>query len=115
MSERLVASTGEEIAGLVVWARTAGARLRGVMGRELESGVAFILTPAYQVHTFFLRNPLDIALCDPDWKVLWVRRSMPPNRLSAWRTRGRYAIEMRAGSMPAAVQVGAELALVHVE
>jgi uncharacterized membrane protein (UPF0127 family) len=85
------------------------------LGRELEPGDAFILTPAYQVHTFFLREPIDVALCDPDWKVLWVRRSMPPNRLSAWRTRGRYAIEMKAGCLPESVMVGSELALVHVE
>lgn len=88
--------------------------MRGLLGRpELGAGTALVLMPASQVHTFFLRRPLDVALCDADLRVLWVRRSMPPNRLSAWRPKARYAIEMRAGSLPEWVEPGTTLVIVE--
>ena len=89
--------------------------MRGLVGRELEPGVALVLSPAYQVHTFLMSESIDVALCDRDWRVLWLRRAMPPNRLSAWRTRGRFAVEMNAGSFPPDVVVGEVLRLVDVE
>ena len=85
------------------------------MGTDLEPGAALILSPAYQIHTFLMPEPIDVALCDRDWKVLWVRRGMPPNRLSAWRTRGRFAVEMKAHSFPDEVVLGSQLRLVDVE
>jgi uncharacterized protein len=88
--------------------------MRGLLGRrELEPNVALVLTPASQVHTFFMRHPLDVALCDASLRVLWVRRSMPPNRVSAIRLRARYAIEMRAGSMPGWLEPDTRLSTVE--
>jgi uncharacterized protein len=88
--------------------------MRGLIRQpELEPACALVLTPASQVHTFFLRSPLDVALCDADLRVLWVRTSMPPNRLSAWRAKARYAIEMRGGSMPGWVEPDTQLLIVE--
>jgi uncharacterized membrane protein (UPF0127 family) len=88
--------------------------MRGLLGEpELEPYVALVLVPASQVHTFFLRHPLDVALCDADLRVIWVRRSMPPHRLSALRLKARYAIEMRAGSMPRWVEPETQLLIVE--
>lgn len=72
-----------------------------------------MLTPASQVHTFLLGRPLDVVLCDADLRVLWVRHSMPPNRLSAWRLKARYAIEMQAGCLPEWVEPGTTLMIVE--
>ena len=115
MPQRLEDSTGEVIASSVEWARSARARLRGLVGRELEPDFALILSPAYQVHTFFMKEPIDVALCDRDWSVLWVRRSMPPRRIGAWRTLGRFGVETKSGGLPASVVEGSRLRLVDVE
>jgi uncharacterized membrane protein (UPF0127 family) len=88
--------------------------MRGLLGEaELEPDVAFVLAPASQVHTFFLQHALDVALCDGDLRVIWVRRSMPPNRLSTLRLKARYAIEMRAGSMPEWIEPDTQLLIVE--
>lgn len=115
MSQRLEAPTGEVIATSVGWARSARSRLRGLARREVEPDHALILSPAYQVHTFFMREPIDVALCDREWNVLWVRRAMPPRRIGAWRTLGRYAVETKAGAFPASIVEGSKLRLVEVE
>jgi uncharacterized membrane protein (UPF0127 family) len=88
--------------------------MRGLLGEpELEPDVALVLAPASQVHTFFMSHPLDVALCDAEFRVLWVRRAMPPNRFSAIRRRARFAIEMRAGAMPGWVEPDVRLLVVE--
>jgi hypothetical protein len=88
--------------------------MKGLIGRpELEPGTALVISPATQVHSFLLRYPIDVALCDAEWRVLWIGRSMSRNRLSPWRRKSRYAVEMRAGSLPEWLDAGARLSIVE--
>jgi uncharacterized protein len=107
--ERLTSADGSFV-GNIEWARSPWARLRGLLGRgELEADVAFVLCPAYQVHTFFLGRQIDVALCSAEWQVLWVRKRMPVNRISALLPSAHFAIEMHAGCMPGWLEEGSRL------
>lgn len=64
----------------MMFACTALARLRGLLGRCRFSG-ALMLTPCQSVHTFGMRAPIDVAFVARDGTVLETRRSVPPNRV----------------------------------
>jgi len=69
------------------------------MGRaELLPGEAFVITPAAQVHTFFVRAPIDVLFCDGDWNVMHVVSPMARRRVSRWVRGTRFVVELRAGS-----------------
>jgi uncharacterized membrane protein (UPF0127 family) len=83
------------------------------MGQSaMPPGTAMVFEPARQIHTFGMKFPLDVVFCDRTWKVLHVVRSMAPARLTRVVWGARYALELRAGSLPAAVDVGKSLVLV---
>jgi uncharacterized membrane protein (UPF0127 family) len=112
MSERLkVHATGQMIADRVKWARTPATRVRGILGRGLLSGEALIIDGGRQIHTFGLREAIDVVFCDRDWTVLHVVRSMKPLRMSRWVRRARFVIELRAGSLPDDLKTGDALQL----
>ncbi len=90
---------GRPLADEVRWARTAGARLRGLLGYPpLIARQALVIEPAAQVHTFGLGYPIDVVFCDRTWCVTHVVRGMRPQRVSRLEWRARYAIELSAGA-----------------
>ena len=111
--DRLVVfRTGEVLADNVIWARTHRERARGLLGkRPLRGAEAMIFENARQVHTFGMTYPIDVIFCDCDWKVLHVARSMSRARVTRWVWRARYAIELRADSVPSDLTRGEVLAL----
>lgn len=102
-------TTGKTFADDIVWARSFGARLRGLIGRELPAGSALVLEPAAQIHTFAMRGPIDVVFCREDWSVVHVIRGMQPYRISRWVRGSRRAIELPAGAIPEALKVGDHL------
>jgi uncharacterized membrane protein (UPF0127 family) len=86
---------GRVLATLVV-AGSAGARARGLLGRDGFEG-ALLLSPARSVHTVRMRFPIDVAYCDADLRVLRVV-TMAPNRVGWPVRRARSVIEAEAGS-----------------
>src|SRR5687767_8926145 len=72
-------------------------RMRGLLGRrELPEDEGLVLRPAWSVHTFFMRFPIDVVFVDADQVV---RKIVP--ELGRWRTatcRGaRDVVELAAG------------------
>ena len=99
---QVIESAGEVVAPIVGWAQTPRTRIRGLLGRtEMIDHGAFVLCGARQVHTFGLDRPIDVALCDRNWRVLHVARSMRPNRIGRAVLRAHFAIEARAGAFGA--------------
>jgi uncharacterized membrane protein (UPF0127 family) len=108
-----IASSEIMVASEVRWARSALDRARGLMGESvMPPGTAMVLEPARQIHTFGMKFPLDVVFCDAKWKVLHVVRSMAPARMTRVVWRARYVLELRGGTLPATVDVGASLVLV---
>ena len=77
-------------------ADSLGTRARGLIGREGIEG-ALLLRPAWSVHTFGVRFPIDVAHCDGDMRVLRTT-TMSPNRLGLPVLQARAVIESEAGT-----------------
>ena len=45
-------------------------RLAGLMGRKLEAGQGALLRPCSSIHTFFMREPIDLLFLDREGRVL---------------------------------------------
>lgn len=78
-------------------ADSAGARRRGLLGRDGVSG-ALLLSPASSVHTVRMRFAIDVAYLDRRLRVLSVR-TMRPGRIGRPRLRARHVLEAEAGAM----------------
>lgn len=104
VTERLIhAATGRVLADDIEWARSIGARVRGLIGRD-RYPPALVLEPGAQVHTAFMREPIDVVFCDAGWVVMHTTR-MRPWRVSRWVRGARYAVEFPEGAA-GAVAVG---------
>jgi uncharacterized membrane protein (UPF0127 family) len=74
------------------------ARFFGLLGRRaLADDEALWLTPCNSVHTLGMSYPIDVVYLDSGDRVIDVRSSLAPRRLSAAR-RARSVLELRAES-----------------
>jgi uncharacterized protein len=88
---------GRVVAERVAVADRAHHRMRGLLGRRrLQPGEGMVLRPAWNVHTAFMRFPIDVVFLDADQVVIRIEPSLAP-----WRTvscRGaREVVELAAG------------------
>jgi uncharacterized protein len=88
---------GRVVCERVVVADRAYRRMRGLLGRSgIQPGEGMVLRPAWNVHTAFMRFPIDVVFLDSDQVVIRIEREVRP-----WRTvscRGaREVVELAAG------------------
>jgi len=88
---------GRVVCERVVVADRAHRRMRGLLGRRgLKPGEGMVLRPAWNVHTAFMRFPIDVVFLDSDQVVVRLEKAVAP-----WRTvscRGaREVVELTAG------------------
>ena len=86
--------SGTVLAERVRWARSVASRARGLIGAPLGPAEALILQPGKQVHSFFMKSPIDVVFCDAEWRVLHVVSPLDPWRISKWVRGASYAIEL---------------------
>jgi len=63
-------------------------RAKGLLGREsLPSDEVLWIKPCNNIHTFFMKFPIDVVFTDRNLKVVKVRRNVVPGRLilPVWR------------------------------
>ena len=75
-------------------------RRRGLLGRSGVEG-ELLLPSCRSVHTFGMRFPIDVALCDeagPDELVVRTMRTLRPRRVTMPRLRATVVIEAEAGA-----------------
>jgi uncharacterized membrane protein (UPF0127 family) len=77
-------------------ADSAFARMRGLLGRD-DPGDGAWIEPCSQVHTMFMRAPIDVIFVDRDDRVLHVTPALRPWRLSRWVRGARAVLELAAG------------------
>jgi hypothetical protein len=98
MSALLNTTTGRLVCARCDVANTALQQLRGLVGRDgLAPDEGMLFRPAGSIHTFFMRFPIDVVLCDRDLTVLKVVPSLRPWRI-AWQRGAKVAIELAAGA-----------------
>jgi uncharacterized membrane protein (UPF0127 family) len=82
-------------------ADTAAKRNKGLLGRSgLAAGEGLWIVPCESVHTFFMQFPIDLIYLDRSHRILKVRPSVPPWRLSACLV-AHSIIELPAGVIAA--------------
>jgi uncharacterized protein len=77
-------------------ADTLAERTRGLLGKTGFEG-AMVLPRTRSVHTFGMRFPIDVAICDKEMVVVGVV-TLRPWRMSRPRRGGRSVIEAQAGA-----------------
>lgn len=94
-------------------ADTFWARLRGLMGRpSLAAGEGLILKGEKNIHTFFMKFPIDVLYIDRGWRVVRLDKAMPPNRIGPFVPRSFYVVELPEGVIEkTGTNVGDQLAL----
>jgi uncharacterized protein len=88
---------GRVVCERCIVADRAHRRMRGLLGRRgLKPGEGMVLRPAWNVHTAFMRFPIDVVFLDSDQVVVRLERAV-----ASWRTvscRGaREVVELAAG------------------
>lgn len=96
--------------GVVEEARTAWSRMRGLLGHSsLPRGEGLLLAPAWSIHTWFMRFPIDVVFLDADRRVLRVFARLPAWRLVSGTRKARTVLEFGAGTLEAAPLVPGDL------
>ena len=75
-------------------------RLKGLLGRDrLEPGEGLLLRPCRAVH--MLRLSVDIAVLDPDGRVVALYPELRPGGRTRWHGSARDALELPPGTLAA--------------
>src|SRR5919108_1188839 len=88
---------GRVVCERVVVADRAHHRMRGLLGRRrLNPGEGIVLRPAWNVHTAFMRFPIDVIFLDADQVVIRIDPTLSPWRTASCRG-AREVVELAAG------------------
>ena len=94
------ATRGTILADHVTLAESLFARARGLLGtRTLPHRKALLLRPCRQVHSFFMRYPLDLVFVNDHDRVVMTRARFPANRISPLVLAARAVLELPAGTL----------------
>jgi uncharacterized membrane protein (UPF0127 family) len=92
---------GTIIAQIAHIAETSAARRRGLLGTKcLPCGEALWIVPCEGIHTIGMQFPIDVVFLSADKRVLKIRHSMPPWRLSSC-LRAHSVLELPSGTAAA--------------
>jgi uncharacterized membrane protein (UPF0127 family) len=84
----------------VVEARTAWSRMIGLLTyASLPIGEGLLLAPAWSIHTWCMRFPIDVVFLDRDRRVLRVFPALPPWRLVSGTRKAHTVLEFGAGTL----------------
>lgn len=86
------------------------ARIKGLLGRRgLEPGHGLWIEPCKQIHTFFMRFPIDVVFIDSRHHVLSTHSGVLPWRLSPFLFSAQSVLEFPANGLEGRVRVGDRL------
>jgi uncharacterized membrane protein (UPF0127 family) len=87
-------------------------RMRGLLGSVVcNNGEVLALVPCRSIHTFGMREAIDVAFVSRQGCVLKAVRKLPPNRLLSFRG-AFYVLERRSGDGDAWFELGDVVELV---
>lgn len=82
-------------------------RLRGLLGRPpLQAGEGLLLRPCRAVHMHGMKYPLDVIFLDRSGAVVAIYEHLAPGAKTRWHRPAYEALELPAGTLNGAVQVG---------
>lgn len=94
-------------------ASSAGARLKGLLGRAaLPEGEALLIAPCTSIHTLFMRFPIDVLFVDRRGRVVRAIERMAPWRATRLYLSAQWVAELPAGTLArSGTREGDEVAL----
>ncbi len=88
-------------------AETFFTRLKGLLGRKsLDENEGLYITKCPQVHTFFMKFPIDVIFIDERGKVLKVIENLKVWRFSPYVFRAKNVIEFSSGFIGNKISIG---------
>ncbi|MBI5211428.1 MAG: DUF192 domain-containing protein [Elusimicrobia bacterium] len=101
------ATRSRPVAARVLKAETLWDRMRGLLGRDaLAEDEGLWIVPCPQIHTFFMRFPIDVLFLDRGLKVVRVMEDLVPWRLSPWVLSAHSVLELKGGVLRGSVSDG---------
>lgn len=81
-------------------------RFLGLMGRRETRGL--LLKDCNQIHTFFMRFPIDVYYLDKEGTVIRIERNIKPWRIRPLVWKARSVLELAAGT-EADIEIGSRI------
>jgi uncharacterized membrane protein (UPF0127 family) len=79
-------------------AATTVRRMVGLLGKQrLDPGAGLLIMPSQAIHTVAMHFAIDVIFLDRAWRVVALRRAMPPFRISGLHWNARCVLELPAG------------------
>ncbi len=72
-------------------------KLLGLINQKNPRNLMF--QTRYGIHTFFLKEPIDVLVLSDNLRVVKIRRSLKPGRLFFWQPRYRKVLELPQGAI----------------
>lgn len=72
-------------------------RLRGLIGRKLNDSNGLLLDPCDQIHTFFMKFPIDVIFLSAENKVLHIDEQVVPNQIGKRVKGAKKVLELKGG------------------
>jgi uncharacterized protein len=97
----------------IKYADTFFLKLKGLLGRQsIAKNECLIIPKAMQIHTFFMKFPIDIIFLDKNKKVIFLYHNFPSYKLTKIFFRAKYVLELHAGIIQEKdVQINDEIVL----
>lgn len=64
----------------------------GLLSKKNYSSLLF--KTCFGIHTFFLKQPIDILILDNQWKVVKIKKNLQPNRFFFWNPKYCIVVEL---------------------
>jgi len=94
------ATRGALLGDQVRVADTGLTRIIGLLGeRALQSGDGLLILPSQGVHTWGMRFGIDVAVLDGDWKVIGIKHTLGPFRMTRFFWKAAAVLELPAGTL----------------
>jgi len=81
----------------VTKAQTFITRLIGWMGKKIEFNEILILSSCRRIHTFGMREPIDVVFLDSRDEIVYLVENMEKSKISPFVSRARTVMEMKGG------------------
>ncbi|KEO81967.1 DUF192 domain-containing protein [Tumebacillus flagellatus] len=95
-------SLGVRLAWEVEMAASFWRRLRGWIGRRnMPIGAALVIQSCNGIHTFFMKEEIDVAFLDAEQRIVHLLHRVKPNYLAPFVRGATHVIEFPAGTLSA--------------
>ncbi len=81
----------------IIYARSEKDRLLGLT--QYTTPRAMMFKTRWGIHTFGMRFPIDVIVCDATLRVRAIRKNLTPNHIFFWNPRWGYVLELPQGTI----------------